>query len=326
MLKKDRADEAIGCFELYRKIADGNEDVIVDSDLLVDQGRCYLALRDNVSAEECFIAAIEGDDENIDARFELAKIYEAEQEKEGREEAFLLVTEALNLEAQHAEDTGAAPSSKRQPRKLGPYMPGELRRRQMLLKQPARRRKRRPRRLGDSEARRKSEQERAEVLGETFRMCQEMRPRLETGDEEALDAWMGGAKELIDDFRSIKDFYPWDMYLKSQGFVTVYAVQQDHPHANANLVEMAARLQHGKTTLHFPFPCMKTLCFFLYADISDDRPCSWRRAGIQFSPRGCPPRASRNTVRPVVRSVPRIRAPPRVCAPVSRVVRGLDCG
>jgi len=264
LLQKERVEDAIGCFELYRKITAENGDE-VDSEMLVDQGRCYLALGDNVSAEECLIAAIEADDENIAARFELAKIYEGEQAKEGREEAFLLVTEALNLEAQHVEGgtggagAGAGAAPKRPIRRLGPYMPGELRRKQMLLKQPVRRRKYRPRLLGDSEERRKFELERTEALGETFRMCQEMRGRLGAGgDADALDSWMGGARELIDDFRSSKEFYPWDMYVRSQGFVAAFP-GQEHTHANANLMEMATRLQQSKA-LPTPFFPLQHSC------------------------------------------------------------------
>ena len=244
----------MSCFELYQRIAAENEDVLVDSEFLVSQGRCYLALGDKVAAEECFIAAIEGDDDNIDARFELAKIYEGEQEKEGREEAFLLVNEALSLEAQHGEEgsgaaaAAAAAATRRVPRKLAPVLAGRKRRGAALLK--SRERRYRPRRLGGSEERRKRDQERAAVLGEKYRMCVDLKQRQadgETGDRmQDVEAWMELASELIEDFRSSKDFYPWDKYVKSQGFVTVFAGQQMPPNSNAQLMAMATRLQQSK--------------------------------------------------------------------------------
>ncbi|KAL1842140.1 hypothetical protein VTK73DRAFT_3194 [Phialemonium thermophilum] len=253
LLERSRPAEAIEFFELYRRIAAGNEDVLVDADLLVHQGRCYLALEDKVAAEECFIAAIEEDDGNIDARFELAKIYEGEQEKEGREEAFLLVNEALHLEAQQGggEDPQQEASRRAAHRRLPPHLSADLRRKRerLLLGQPKRRRRTyRPRRLGGSEERRKYEQERTAALADKYRLCLELKPRLESGDEEdpeAARAWMGAARELIDDFRASKDFYPWDMYVRSQGFVTLFAGQDVPPHANAKLLAMAARLQQN---------------------------------------------------------------------------------
>ncbi len=67
-----------------------------DAEALVLQGKCNLELHNHAAAEECFLAAIDADDENIDARFELAKMYETAQEKE---QAYILVNEALSLEA-----------------------------------------------------------------------------------------------------------------------------------------------------------------------------------------------------------------------------------
>ncbi len=84
LLEQGRVETALPYFLLYRRIADSSEDVELDAGLLVYQGRCHLALGDKEAAEECFIAAIEADDENIDSRYELAKMYESEQQKDGR--------------------------------------------------------------------------------------------------------------------------------------------------------------------------------------------------------------------------------------------------
>lgn len=105
LLDRDRADEAMRYLELYKHIATTTGDVALDADFSVCQGRYHMAFGDKAAAEECFIAAIEEDEDHIDARVQLANMYEGELEQEGREEAFLLVREAMNLEARRGDET-----------------------------------------------------------------------------------------------------------------------------------------------------------------------------------------------------------------------------
>jgi general transcription factor 3C polypeptide 3 (transcription factor C subunit 4) len=237
LLEIGRAREAVDYFELYRKMAAENDDIVVDADLLVNLGRCYLVMNDRAAAEECFLAAIEEEDDNIEARFELAKIYEDEQEKEGRQEAFLLINEALDLEAQ-GQGEHAAPTGKKRPRKS--HDPSHT---------PATRRKRtshRPRRLGGSEERKRYEEQRTATLLDKYRQCQQLKSQVAQGDENAMRSWMAAAKELTDDFRASKEFYPWDMYIRARGFITYSAGESVPQHVNANLAAMAARLEQSK--------------------------------------------------------------------------------
>ncbi|PNH36889.1 hypothetical protein VD0004_g9878 [Verticillium dahliae] len=81
---------ALDYYELLRNSVYGQ-----DPDLLLDLGRCHLTKGDTGAAEDCFLLTIQVDDSNIDARIELAKIYEDAREDE---EALILVTEAIALQ------------------------------------------------------------------------------------------------------------------------------------------------------------------------------------------------------------------------------------
>ncbi|KAL1897662.1 transcription factor TFIIIC subunit tfc4 [Sporothrix stenoceras] len=300
-----------------------------DADALVLQGKCNLELHDHAAAEECFLAAIEADDENIDARYELAKMYEKAQEKE---QAYILVNEALSLEAAQqkrqrqqdqdneaddqgdvtAEQTGegtadGAATTKRR----GPMASLEtaayrvfldsdgkvVRRHRKFRKGPdgqeilvSTERKRRTRKTtgqdGDEEgdaigpdgekaaSRRRvktgttrvrapqrrtqksghpqrrwravrgharrffaSPAEQAEFeestsarLRSRYQVCRELKERADAGDEDVAAEWMEAAKELIDDFRSFREFYTWDKYVQ---FLGVNNFLHDHTGAPA---------------------------------------------------------------------------------------------
>ncbi|KJR87796.1 general transcription factor 3C polypeptide 3 (transcription factor C subunit 4) [Sporothrix schenckii 1099-18] len=292
-----------------------------DADALVLQGKCNLELHDHAAAEECFLAAIEADDENIDARYELAKMYEKAQEKE---QAYILVNEALSLEAAQQKrqqlqtrdeegdeqeegavaeravgdgaTDGAAPGKRRGPmasletaayrvfldsegkvvrrhrkfrkgpdgqdilvsteRKrrtktaqgqegeegdqeggvVGPDGELRVRRRQpktgtARVRGPQRRpqksqQQQRRWRAVRGHARRffASPAEQAEFEASTsarlrgrYQVCRALKERADAGDVDAAAEWMEAAKELIDDFRSFREFYTWDKYVQFLG-------------------------------------------------------------------------------------------------------------
>ena len=65
-----------------------------DATILLQLGRCHSAVGENATAEEYFLAAIDADEDNIDARIELANMYEKAREEE---EALILAAEAMAL-------------------------------------------------------------------------------------------------------------------------------------------------------------------------------------------------------------------------------------
>ncbi|KAK3322285.1 hypothetical protein B0H66DRAFT_197503 [Apodospora peruviana] len=244
LLEGEKADQALLYFQLYRRIADAADgDIVVDADVLVSQGRCHIALGDKAAAEECFIAAIEADEDNIDARVQLANMYEGEQQQEGREEAFLLVREAMNLEAKKQNET--APGKRR-----GPYKPRKPRdpnkpKKERPPKPPGERRL--PRRLINAEKRKQQDIEMTEVASKNYQVMQELRDQVYSSgsDEQTKAAWMRAAKGLVDDFRSYKQFYPWEKYIKYLGYGGNVQGQASLPARNMKLAAMAERLQQN---------------------------------------------------------------------------------
>ncbi|KKA30244.1 hypothetical protein TD95_005325, partial [Thielaviopsis punctulata] len=214
---------------------------ITDASISFALGRCYMAQGNLEAAEECFLATIEADEANIEARVELATIYE--NAKEG-EEALILVTEALALrDAQRLEEEGygtadapTGTASRARSQNASPRNPKRRKRNPGMI--PTRFR---PRRLGDPSARRKAEQERVKGLLEKYGEAQVMRERLAQGDHALFSEWMMVTKELIDDFRSSKKFYTWDRYLKLLG-KTSGRHDKSREGAKSALDEMAERL------------------------------------------------------------------------------------
>jgi general transcription factor 3C polypeptide 3 (transcription factor C subunit 4) len=243
LLDRDRADDAIRYLDLYRNIAMTTGEIALDADFSVCQGRYHMARGEKAAAEECFIAAIEEDDDHIEARVQLANMYEGEEMQEGREEAFLLVRQAMNLEARRGDGTG---------RRRGPYgpygprKPREGKPRPRKPRDPNKKSNYVPRRLINAEKRRQQELEMTAEAAKNFQRLQEVQDRALGGDGQAKEVWMKAAKELVDDFRSYKQFYPWEKYIKFLGYAAnVQGGQAAVPARNMKLAAMEERLRQN---------------------------------------------------------------------------------
>ncbi|KAL2271568.1 hypothetical protein VTJ83DRAFT_939 [Remersonia thermophila] len=243
LLDRDRADEAVRYLDLYRHIAVTTGDAVLDADFSVCQGRYHMARGEKAAAEECFIAAIEEDEDHIEARVQLANMYEGEEMQEGREEAFLLVREAMSLEARRGLVDGAGRRRAHKPRD-GPPRPRRPR-------DPNRKAYVPKRRLINAEKRRQQELQLAVVAAANFQRLREVQDRAFAGDPQATAQWMRAAKELVDDFRSHKQFYPFEKYIKYLGYGSSSgppeAVQGGAavPARNMKLAAMEERLRQG---------------------------------------------------------------------------------
>ncbi|KAI1282496.1 hypothetical protein F5Y07DRAFT_352769 [Xylaria sp. FL0933] len=256
----DLRDMALRFFEPLLSIPE-----VLDSAILLAAGRCYLDAGDKRQAEECFSAAIDADEANdeasIDARYELAKMYEAAREEQ---EAYILVNEALRLQQAHDEAEGDYDEEE-----MGEYQGSEddagnrLRKARSRNQRAARRlkprttkpvvldkdgreiRRPRPRRkvFGRSEEVTLEEKRRAEELAAAWRTVHSAREAAynvkRTGPS---DVFMQAAKELVDDFRSCKGFYTWEKYLTHLG---IDEDKQVYVSRNRNLIEMKERLSHN---------------------------------------------------------------------------------
>ncbi|KUI64090.1 Transcription factor tau subunit sfc4 [Cytospora mali] len=213
LFESRRVTTALEFYDLYRRLT-GEP----DPEILVQQGKCYLEMEDQATAEECFIAAIEIDDDNIEARYELAQMYETAQEQE---EAFLLVNEALKLEQEQRLENGEDDDDG------GDHMAAKARKkrrvRQKVLRDKAKARPKRARRvyvrrMANKAQREKYEESVTNNFKEKYQRVLELREQVASGDKEAEAEWMAAAQDLVDDFRSFKEFYPWDKYLSFMGY------------------------------------------------------------------------------------------------------------
>ena len=194
---------AIQYFELLRSIP-GDPDATV----LLHMGRCYLDSGEQAKAEEHFLAALDADEDNIDARIELANMYEKAREDE---EALIFAAEAMALrgvqdqsidaEANLGTHTAAGhgqQGSRRRPR-------GDVPSRTTLVgggtRRPTIPRRYRPKRLAGPDRRQQDEQARALKLSQQYAVVRDLKQRISEGHEELKPAWMASSKELIDDFR-----------------------------------------------------------------------------------------------------------------------------
>ncbi|KAI1369100.1 hypothetical protein F5Y08DRAFT_181973 [Xylaria arbuscula] len=239
---------------------------VLDSAALLAAGRCYLDAGDKRQAEECFGAAIDADESNdeasIDARYELAKMYEAAREEQ---EAYILVNEAIRLQQAHDEAEGeddedemgsddearnrsgartirkARLKKQRAPRQLKPRAPKP----KVFDENGNEVRRSRPRRkvFGRSDEVTLEEKRRDEELATAWRTIHRIRgahdPNNGTGPSITF---MRAAKDLVDDFRSCKGFYPWEKYLVHLG---INEDRQVYVSRNRNLIEMKERLSHN---------------------------------------------------------------------------------
>ncbi|KAF4456911.1 hypothetical protein F53441_1035, partial [Fusarium austroafricanum] len=188
-----------------------------DATILLQLGRCYSAVGENATAEEYFLAAIDADEDNIDARIELANMYEKAREEE---EALILAAEAMalreardqNLEGRQDSTTDPEQPSRRAPRRVQ-----AVPRRTDAFGKRLIPRRYRPKRLAGADKRRQEEQARAMKLAEQYEVVQDLRKKIKEGQHDLIPAWMASSKELVDDFRSIKKFYTWDKYLHFLG-------------------------------------------------------------------------------------------------------------
>ncbi|KAH6661145.1 hypothetical protein BKA67DRAFT_76467 [Truncatella angustata] len=253
-----RLTKALPFYEPLRQQED-----LLDALSLFRAGKCYLEMDDRRQAEQCFSAALDFDDTpsdvRVNARYELAKMYEAARKNE---EALYLLEEAMGIEREQKELSGEsgvepprreprpriirslapkpildkppeeprAPRERKAPVPRKPRVPGEKRQPREGV------RRQRPLLFALDEDRKLEEERRATYLAEKWRIVREEKDSSEHGPGRG---WMAAAKILIDDFRSFKAFFPWDRYLTQMGLKK----DESGSSANPHLLKMAQRLR-----------------------------------------------------------------------------------
>jgi general transcription factor 3C polypeptide 3 (transcription factor C subunit 4) len=199
---------------------------------------------ENATAEEYFLAAIDADEDQIDARIELANMYEKAREDE---EALILAAEALalreardqNLDGDQSQAAVPAQQNRGVPRRTGAVPRRTDASGRRLIP-----RRYRPKRLAGADKRRQEEQARAVKLAEQYEVVQDLRKQIREGRNDLIPAWMASSKELVDDFRSLKKFYTWDKYLHFLGPKSLQQNEADKP--QTELAQMYERLARSK--------------------------------------------------------------------------------
>lgn len=219
----------------------------VDAMVLLQLGRCHFANGEHATAEEYFLAAIDADEDSIDARIELANMYEKAREEE---EALILAAEAMALREARDQDHeqgqnlggqsipySFAQAENRVPRRRGIGTRGsdQPSGKRVLL------RRYRPKRLAGPDKRRQDEQNRAVKLSQQYEIVRNLRQQIKAGRNDLISEWMESSKELVDDFRSLKKFYTWEKYLNFLGPKS--SLEDPKPrHAKTELSQMYERL------------------------------------------------------------------------------------
>lgn len=243
--KTDQPEFAAKYLELLREVL-GEQ----DASILLLLGRCYLACGQQSSAEECFLDSIQVDPYNIDARIELANMYEKASEGE---EALILAAEALALRgAQGLPDNESAsrerfsrPRAARRPRRIRDENDETPRRR--TTSGPVVPRRYRPKRLGAVAERHQDEKAHAHKLSQQYERVRDLRALIKEGRQDLMEDWMQSSRELVDDFRSLKQFYSWDKYLQLLGSKKSFQqLAPDQP--GSALFQMYERLTRSKSS------------------------------------------------------------------------------
>jgi general transcription factor 3C polypeptide 3 (transcription factor C subunit 4) len=205
-----------------------------DPSLHLRMGKCYLAQKLNTQAEEFFQLAIQLDECNIDARVQLAKMYEDLNEQE---QAFIYVSEIMKIRRMRDSEKWRRVGAEGHSNNDDFYMPTKLKRKTRYT----------PRRLVDPSERQKQESLRAERLQEQFAVMRLEQNGMRAGQEGPTLAWMEAAQDLIEDFRGFKTFYPWDKYVHFLGYAGVAQAQAQTGATplDADLAAMADRLSHS---------------------------------------------------------------------------------
>lgn len=204
-------------------------------------GLCLATLRaegkENPEAEKCFLAAIELDEKNIPARGQLARMYEVQDK---HDEALTYIREIIALQkverSAPSEPFGAS-------YEWDMVKPGEGgKRRKGKLSGHAK--------YGPLAQANKAFDDTARS---TFLQSQYIRAQAElegmrNGQPDSTNIWMECAKDLTEDFRGHRKFYPYDKSASFEVYLDHFQHQEDNQ-MNTDLAAITDRLSRSKRAL-----------------------------------------------------------------------------
>lgn len=202
----------------------------IDGSLLVQMGKCFLDGGSDQLAEECFRGALELDRDDIDATMELARLYE----RMGKpEQALNYVSDVMFLRKNQDLKTYRKPSKRTESRTIGE--------KSSTATKPPKPRPKRPKQQG---VKQHTKAETAGSLKSQYSILREECEVMRRGDAASAEAWMDAARDLTDDFRGFKTFFPLDKYIKFLGYSSSSRAQAETS-LDLDLTAMAERLSKG---------------------------------------------------------------------------------
>lgn len=197
--------------------------------LYLQVGKSYLHENLNTQAEECFQKVIHLDDSNIEARIQLAKLYEDLDEQE---QAFIYISEIMKIRRARDWKQQSRPKGEDSATDGDIFLPANTRRKSYY----------KPRRFIDPAERHREENARAEHLLGQYTVMRSEQSGMRAGLKGPTLAWMAAAQDLIEDFRGFKTFYPWDKYVRFLGYTAQAQTQTGATPLDIDLAAMADRL------------------------------------------------------------------------------------
>lgn len=188
-------------------------------------GRHYLDEKDNSKAELAFQTAIELDRENTEARMQLAHLYESMGESI---EALILAQECRQIEASKLPPAKIQralprrdPKRDRKPKlhviaSKDPVQDSMFSVPPAPVKEPVNVNRRR--RLLDPAAKLADETARSEHLQSQYHALRNNHEQMLHGDPEATGLWMEAARDLTNDFRGVRSFFPIEKLVRFAGY------------------------------------------------------------------------------------------------------------
>ncbi|KAI9740756.1 MAG: transcription factor TFIIIC subunit tfc4 [Claussenomyces sp. TS43310] len=207
-------EDALAFYEALSAISEQD-----DLSILLPMGKCYANTNRVEQAEECLRMLADLDAYNIEARMQLAKLYEAIDDQE---QAFFYINEVFALRrrpaAKHCRTNSAS---------CDPILSEET----LVPARASRKSYYKPKRGLNSAERQREEILRAERLQEQYSIMCLQHSSMRSGLDGPTRAWMDAARDLIEDFRGFRTFYPLDKYLRFLGYTT--GVSQTQPETGA---------------------------------------------------------------------------------------------
>lgn len=237
LLEAELYENALEFYESLKRYPD-----LVTPTLYIEMGKCFQGSGLSFKAEDCFQMAIQIDEDNVEARMELATMYEKLGEQE---QAFIYVNEIMSIKrSQNSKNRPGLKFGRKRDRMGGPQPEPNKPNPDLGMMPTSMPRKFKPRRLADPAEKLKDENSRAEQLQSQYYTMRKEHQGMRNGDLRATNEWIDAARDLTDDFRSFKLFYPWDKYVKFLGYTGGTRAQAETS-LDSDLTAMAERLSRS---------------------------------------------------------------------------------